>query len=137
MRVSESELAAVPGTLVFFETGPRIADALADIADVLGGEREAVVARELTKAFETIRRGKARDLATLLAGEPAPKGEIVLLVGPPVERETSPEDADTILRQLLADHSVGDAASEAAKQTGLPRRDLYKRALSLKEGDGD
>lgn len=131
------ELANVPATLLFYETGPRVADALADIAAVLGAERDAVMARELTKAFETIRRDTAAGLAAALAAEPPPKGEIVLLIGPPLEKAVSAEDADAILRALLADHAVGAAASEAARLTGLPRRDLYRRALALKSGDDD
>jgi len=127
------ELAAIPATLVFFESPQRLADSLADMRDVLG-EREAVVARELTKAFEETRSGTLASLATAYAEAPTPKGEIVVVVAPPSEQAASAEDADRVLTELLADRSVSEAASEAAAITGLPRRELYKRALALKAG---
>jgi 16S rRNA (cytidine1402-2'-O)-methyltransferase len=128
------ELAAVPATLVFFETGPRLADSLADMSATLGA-REATVARELTKAFETVRSGTLANLAAEFADKP-PKGEIVITVGPPVERTASPADADRLLVELLREKSVSEAASEAAAMTGLKRNDLYRRALALKAVDG-
>jgi 16S rRNA (cytidine1402-2'-O)-methyltransferase len=128
-----AELAAVPATLLFFESGPRLAASLADMSATLG-VRTAVVARELTKTFETIRQGTLAGLAAALADEPPPKGEIVVVVAPPVAGETSAEDADRVLRALLAEKTVSAAAAEAATITGLPRRDLYRRALALKDG---
>ncbi len=130
------ELATVPATLVFFETGPRLAAALADMAAVLGGDRSGVVARELTKTFETIRAGTLAELAAAYSGEGAPKGEIVVLVGPPLAEAPSLADADALLASLLADRPLSEAVAEAAELTGLKRRDLYKRALALKDGDG-
>jgi 16S rRNA (cytidine1402-2'-O)-methyltransferase len=125
-------LAGVPATLVFFESGPRLAASLADMSETLGA-RNAVVARELTKAFETVRRASLAELAATLAEESPPKGEIVVLVAPPEETETSAEDADRILIALMAEKSVSEAAAEAAAVTGLSRRDLYQRALALKD----
>ena len=126
-----AELANVVATLVFFESGPRVAAALADMAATLG-VRDAVVARELTKTFETVRRGTLASLAATLAGEAAPRGEIVVVVGPPADAVVSAADADRLLRSLLAEKSVGEAASEAAAMTGLRRHDLYQRALAIK-----
>jgi 16S rRNA (cytidine1402-2'-O)-methyltransferase len=127
-----AELAAVPGTLVFFESPQRLAASLADMAVALGG-RDAVVARELTKAFETVRSGTLAELAEIYAGEPTPKGEIVVVVAPPQEKIATAEDADRVLGTLLAEMSVSDAAAEAATVTGLPKRELYRRALALKD----
>jgi 16S rRNA (cytidine1402-2'-O)-methyltransferase len=125
-------LASVPGSLVFFETGPRLAASLADLAAELG-ERPAAVCRELTKSHEEVRRGTLGELAAHYAGVADPKGEIVLVIGPP--GETPPPEAadvDAMLVQALAGHSVKDAAGLVAEATGLARRDLYQRALDLK-----
>lgn len=129
-----AELAMVPATMVFFESAPRLAASLADMTKALGSDRKAAVARELTKAFETVRRGTLAELAEALAGEPPPKGEIVVVVAPPTEAATTSEDADRILRALLEEKGVSAAAAEAATITGLSRRDLYQRALVLKDG---
>ena len=132
------ELAAIPGTLVFFESPRRLAETLEDLAVVLG-RRDAAIARELTKHFETVRRGSLRSLADQLAAEPAPKGEVVLLVGPPGadDPETGAVDLDSRLRAAMEKHSVKDAASVVAAEIGLPRRRVYARAIVLaSEMDG-
>ena len=126
-----AELAAVPGTLVFFESARRVADCLADLSAVLG-PRDAALARELTKHFETVRRGPLPELAAQLGAEDPPKGEIVLLVGPPgAPAAASPETVDEHLAAALAEHSVKDAAAIVAARTGAPKREVYARALSL------
>ena len=130
------ELKAVPATLVFYETGPRLAAALADMAEVLSGDRQAAVARELTKVFETVRGGTLGDLAATFAAEAPPRGEIVVLVGPPTAEAPSTADADRLLLELLGEKPLSEAVAEAATLTGLKRRDLYRRALALKDGDG-
>ena len=125
------ELMTVPATLVFFEAPHRLAEALADLAAVLG-PREAAVARELTKRFETVERAPLPDLAARYAAEPA-KGEIVILVTPPAA--TGPLDeaeVDALLAAAIEKLPVSAAAADVAKATGLNRRDLYKRALALK-----
>lgn len=126
-----AELAAVPGTLVFFESGPRLAAMLADAAGVLG-TRSAAVARELTKAFEETRRGELAVLAAHYAAGGGPKGEIVVVIGPPPEPSApSQADLDSLLVAALKSLSLKDAASEIARETGLPRREVYARALAL------
>ena len=127
-----AELASIPGTLVFFESPRRLAETLEDLHAVLGS-RDAAIARELTKHFETVRRGTLADLAAALAQEDPPKGEIVLLVGPPQEgaQALSAEDLDARLSKALETHSVKDAAAIVAGETGQPRRQVYARALEL------
>ncbi len=131
-RARINELAAIPGTLVFFESPRRLAETLRDLAAVLG-PREAAMARELTKFFETVRRASLPDLAASVAAEAPPKGEIVLLVGPPgTERPKASEaDLDERLSQALKNLSVKDAAALVSAETGEPRRKIYARALKL------
>jgi 16S rRNA (cytidine1402-2'-O)-methyltransferase len=125
-------LATIPGTLVFFESPRRVAETLVDLVAVLG-PRQAVIARELTKHFETVRRGTLIELADQLAREATPKGEIVLLVGAPDADAVglSPEDIDAALRTALEKLSVKDAAAVVSAQTGQPRRQIYARAVQL------
>lgn len=131
-RARVAKLLEIPGTLVFFESPRRLAESLADLAAVLGA-RQAAVARELTKHFETVRRGDLVTLAATFAAESPPKGEIVLLVGPPAEGagEASAAALDTALRAALQAHSLKDAAALVSAQTGLPKRQVYARALEL------
>ena len=136
-RTRLAELKAVPATLVFYETGPRLAAALADMAAVLSDDRPATIARELTKVFETVVSGTLGGLAETYAADDPPKGEIVVLVGPPMAPAPSAEDADRLLAELLKDKSLSQAVAEAANLTGRKRRDLYQRALKLKDDDGN
>lgn len=129
-RRALEDLAAVPATLVFYESPHRLAESLADMADRLG-DRPAAVCRELTKRFEETRRGSLSVLAAAYAGEPEPRGEIVVLAGPPLPRETGPEELDAALTAALAAGSVRDAADMVAAALGLPRRRVYARALEL------
>ncbi len=133
-----AELGAIPGTLVFFESPRRLAETLEDLHAVLG-LRDAAIARELTKHYETVRRGSLADLAAALAAEGPPKGEIVLLVAPPGEGVAvmSAEDLDAKLRKALATLSVKDAASVVAAETGQPRRQVYARAVEIMAADRD
>lgn len=131
-RAVLEDLARVPASLVFYETGPRLAACLADLAAVLG-PRPAAVARELTKLFEEVRRAPLDQLAAVYAAALAPKGEIVVLIGPPLPAAApSAEDLDQALRAALATLSVKDAAAQVADQLGLPRREVYTKALALR-----
>jgi len=129
-----TELKAIPGTLIFYESPRRLAVSLASMADELGGARHATVSRELTKTFEETRRGTLATLAEHYQAADTPKGEIVICVGPPLAAERPDEaDVDALLLDLSAQMSASKAAGEAARQTGLIKSDLYKRLLTLKE----
>lgn len=130
-RRALAELAAIPSTLVLFETGPRLRAALSDMAEVLG-ERPAAVIRELTKIHETCIRGPL----SALAADPAldgPRGEIVVVIGPPLPQQASAEDGEAALAEALSRLSPAEAASEVARALGLNRRELYRRAIDLKD----
>ncbi|MFL5120068.1 MAG: 16S rRNA (cytidine(1402)-2'-O)-methyltransferase [Microvirga sp.] len=132
-RTRLQAIAGIPGTLILYEAPHRLPEMLADAAEILG-ERPAVVARELTKLFETVRRGDLPDLAQQFAQEGPPKGEIVVLVGEGTAGTPGPEaDAalDARIEAALARHSIKDAAALVAAETGLPKRDVYARALAL------
>ena len=128
-----AQLASVPGTLVIFESPRRLAAMLEDAAAVLGG-RQAAVTRELTKLFEEVRRGSLAELAQAYAQEPPPKGEVVVVIGGSSE-EGAPakamENLDERLVKALEGHSLKEAVGRVAADTGLPRREVYARALEL------
>lgn len=130
-RTRIGEIAAIPATLVMFETGPRIAEALADLAGLLG-QRDAAVCRELTKLHEEVRRGDLASLAAHYAGEAEIRGEFVLVVAAPARSaEASPEEIDAALRGALVAMSLKDAVAAVTAATGSPRRTVYGRALAL------
>jgi len=132
-RQVAAELVAVPASLIFFETAPRLADSLADLAAVLG-DRPAAVARELTKLYEEVRRGRLSDLAAHYREAGQPRGEIVLVIGPPAAETAVAFDLDAALRDALGRMSVKDAAAQIAANSGLKRRQVYARALELAQG---
>jgi 16S rRNA (cytidine1402-2'-O)-methyltransferase len=131
-RTRLESLKAIPATLIFFESAQRLGESLAEMADVLG-RRDAAVARELTKLHEEVRRDTLPALAGLYAGTP-PKGEIVVLVGPPGE-DKAPDSTriDALLTQALPFMPVKAAASLVSDATGVARRAVYLRALALKQ----
>jgi 16S rRNA (cytidine1402-2'-O)-methyltransferase len=124
------ELAPVRSTLIFFETAPRLLKSLAAIAEVLPG-REVAVARELTKLFEECRSGSPAELIAHYTASP-PRGEIVLLVGPPSAAAPDAGQAEAMLRELLATEKPSQAAGMVAKATGLDRKDLYALAMQMR-----
>lgn len=130
-----AELKGVRATLVFFESAQRLADSLADMAQVMG-PRAAAVGRELTKLHEEMRRGDLASLAAAYAEEGPPRGEVTLVVGPPVAREPDLARADALLEIALAHMPVRAAADFVAEALGLPRRLAYARALALKQDHG-
>jgi 16S rRNA (cytidine1402-2'-O)-methyltransferase len=133
-RALFTELEPVRSTLIFFEGASRLGESLKDMAEVFG-PRPAAVARELTKLHETVVRGPLGRLAADPALQ-APRGEVVVLVGPGEAAAASPADAEAALQEALTRLGPADAASEVARATGLNRRELYRRAVALKSGDG-
>ncbi len=130
-RAALEEVQSLKASLVFLESPRRLAAMLADVAKVLG-DRQVSVARELTKKFEEVRRGSAVELVAHYDEAGAPKGEVVVIVGPP-EGEAEMDDAsiDDMLRKALAQHSLKDAVAAVTGATGLKRREIYARALDL------
>jgi 16S rRNA (cytidine1402-2'-O)-methyltransferase len=136
-RARIAELAGVPATLVLFETGPRIAAMLGDLAEVLGA-RPAAVCRELTKLHEEVRRGDVAHLARHYAGDAETRGEFVVIVGPPDEAAAVDAAAlDAMLQRALATASLKSAVEAVAAATGQNRRLVYRRALMLARQDAD
>jgi len=126
------ELASIKATLVFYESGPRLAASLETISEIYG-DREVAVARELTKKFEEVVTGTAAELAARYAAQ-EPKGEIVLIIGPPTEEMAAADagDVDAALREALQSMSAAKAAGAIAKKFGLERAALYTRATEIK-----
>jgi len=126
-----AEAGRFPGTLVFYESGPRLATTLAALNEGLG-EREAAVVREISKMFEETVVGTLAELAARYA-EAMPKGEIVIVVGPPGAAGSPDEaDIDAALGEAMSRLSPSRAAAEVAERLGLPRRAVYEQAQRLK-----
>jgi 16S rRNA (cytidine1402-2'-O)-methyltransferase len=130
----------IPGALIFYETAPRLAESLSDMKKILG-DRPAAVVREITKLFEETRRGSLTELVIFYTEKGPPKGEIVVVVGPPSQ---SPEDdaeraeeLDGLLTTALEAQSLRDAVDSVSALTGLPRKRVYARALTLSKAPGD
>ncbi len=122
------EVAAVPGTLIFYESPHRVKETLTDMLTILGN-RQASVVREITKKFEETKRGTLYDLIAEFAQEP--KGEIVILVDRPQPIQEK-IDLNDLLKNALSTKTVKDAAAQIAKKTGLPKKQVYQKALELK-----
>lgn len=126
-----SRVAAIPASLILFESPRRLAATLAELEKTLG-TREVAVARELTKKFEEVRRGTLQDLAAAYAGQAAPKGEIVIVVGPGEAAPAAESDVIAALKKALKTASTKDAAAEVSELCGWPKRQVYELALSLR-----
>jgi 16S rRNA (cytidine1402-2'-O)-methyltransferase len=136
-RTRIGELTRIPATLVLFESGPRLAATLTDLAAGFGA-REAAIARELTKLHEEVRRGDLASLAADYAGGAETRGEIVIVIAPRAAADQpSAADIDALLYAALARTTVKDAVAEVAAATGEPRRAIYSRALELTKGGKD
>ncbi|WP_119273038.1 16S rRNA (cytidine(1402)-2'-O)-methyltransferase [Taklimakanibacter deserti] len=125
-------LKTVPATLIFFESPRRIEAALADITETLG-PRPVAVTRELTKLYEEVVRGPAPEVAAQLAERETIKGEITLVVSPPLDEAPAPETIDEALLEASGHMPAGKAAAEVAHRFGLAKKELYDRLLVLKD----
>jgi 16S rRNA (cytidine1402-2'-O)-methyltransferase len=133
-RARIAELAPLPATLVLFESGPRIAATLADLAAGLGVNREAALCRELTKLHEEVRRGELASLAEACTGDEL-RGEIVVVIAPPpAPAQIGAAESEGLLRDALERLSLKDAVAEVAQLTGKRRREIYQSALALQKG---
>ncbi len=130
-----ASLAAIPSTLIFFESARRLDDTLALLHEGFG-DREAAVVREISKLYEESRRGTLSQLQAHYVKNGAPKGEVVIVVAPPGEAVHAQDDMESALKLLLASHSVKEAAAILAEQTGRPRKEIYALALTLGAGHG-
>ena len=129
-RARLAELARIDATLVMFESGNRVQDTLADLADIMG-TRDAAVCREMTKMHEEVRRARVSELA-LASDALETRGEFVLVIGPPAGAQIMAEgELDDLLRSSLKRDSVKDAVAHAVELSGRPRREIYARALEL------
>ncbi|WP_459696016.1 16S rRNA (cytidine(1402)-2'-O)-methyltransferase [Acidisoma sp. C75] len=129
-----AEAAGLSATLLWYEAPHRVAETLADLATIFG-ERPAALARELTKHFEEVRRGTLAELRAGVEADP-PRGEICLLLGPAGAAAQALPDLDALLRAALAEHRLREAVARVAAETGLPRRQVYARALALMDAAG-
>jgi 16S rRNA (cytidine1402-2'-O)-methyltransferase len=125
------ELSGVPAALIFYESARRVPTTLADMADCWG-DRPAAVVRELTKIYEEVQRGTLGQLAAAFEQSGPPRGEVVLVVGPPTP-QMGADDAqvDAMLDQALTTMSLRDAVDHVTAASGRQRRDVYTRALAL------
>ena len=138
-RAAIEEVSGLGATLVCYESAQRLAAMLADLAETLG-PRPAAVARELTKLYEEVRRGNLPELAAHYAEAGPPKGEVVVVIGPPAESEAETLDEaglDAALKRALATSSLRDAVAEIARLSGQPRKAVYARALALIGAGGE
>lgn len=132
-RSALAEVANVRATLVAFESPRRLAATLGDMAQVLGSDRQVAVTRELTKRFEEVRRGEVGEIAEHYAASEAPRGEVVIVAGPPLGVMPEPDgpELDEALVDALATLSLKEAVGAVAERLRLPRRQVYARALEV------
>ncbi len=126
-------ICSVPGTLIFYESGGRLVDALRAIGAILPG-RMIAVARELTKFHQTVLRGSAAELEELIKADP-PQGEFVILIGPGEKTAASPEDIERALSAAMRNATLKEAVEEVAKGLGVGKKVVYNLALKVREGE--
>ena len=121
------------GTLIFYESAKRLNDTLVTAKEVFGGDRQAVVCRELTKKFEDIKRGSLKELSEIYLDKNI-KGEVVLLVAGAGHTDIDQSEIEQHVKDALKSMSVKDTAEAVAMAFNVPRRDIYQLALQIKSG---
>ena len=121
-----------PGSLIMFETSPRLVDSLKNMLEVWG-DRQAAVVRELTKLYEESRHDRLSSLIEIYEEEGPPKGEIVIVVGPGEDKVYSREELIVQIFEAMNTMSLKDASAHVAKKTGKPKKEIYQLALSIKK----
>ena len=126
-----ANLATIPATLIFFESARRLKETLAILQEILS-DRQAAIVREITKLYEESRRGKLSELLANIQQKGVPKGEVVIVIAPPQDAEIiANHNIESQLALLLKSHSVKEAATILAEQTGMSRKELYAKALRI------
>jgi 16S rRNA (cytidine1402-2'-O)-methyltransferase len=128
-----ADVADIKATVVFYESPKRIASSLRDMVEVFGNDRPAALCRELTKKFEEVIRGDLAGVCAQVSERQAIKGEIVVVLGPPKPKENDPDAVDAAIRDALGRLHVKEAAAEVAQRFGIGRKEIYARALELKQ----
>lgn len=134
-RALLAELAGLPVTLIIYESPRRLATTLVEMTEVMGSDRRAAIARELTKMYEEVRRDTLGALAAYYQSAGAPKGEVVIVVEGAIAESAGGEEIDAALQAALARASLKDAVAEVSASLNVPRKQVYGRALALKSGD--
>ena len=129
------KVAGIDATLVYYESPKRTGAALKDMATVFGGDRLVSVCRELTKKFEEVIRGTLEEAIREIDMRVSFKGEVVIVLGPPIKKQISDEDIYQALKIALREYRIKDAASQIAEQFSIPRKRTYEMALKIKAGE--
>ena len=122
----------VRSTLIFFERGSRLLATLKDMGLEFGFSRKIAIARELTKLFEQVQRGTIEEILEQYSNRQVPKGEIVIMVGPPLEQKVETETIDQALKTAMREQSLRNAVADVSSKLGVTKRDCYQRALLIK-----
>lgn len=134
-RARLASIGSLDATLVFYEAPHRLSETLSDMASVLGGTRRAAMCRELTKTFEEIVTLPLGELTFRYPETASVKGEIVIVVEPPLAAATDAADTNALLKSLAREMPASKAAAEASRLTGIPKTELYQRLLDMKRDD--
>jgi 16S rRNA (cytidine1402-2'-O)-methyltransferase len=128
-----TELASINSTIILFESVHRLKETLIALSEMMGEQRQAVIARELTKLYEELRRGNLQELANYYKNAAEPKGEVVIIIAPPIAKEVNKSDINQLIKESLPTMSVKDASSHIAKITGVSKQEIYNLCLIEKK----